>query len=226
MVRRRTRGEAQIEALLEHLDPNSERYRILSATRDFKASWVALGEVLTVTRETASYKEWGYKTFEAYCRSELKIKADTANKLTRSFAFLRDHNPTSLENLEVKELPPLDVIDLLSRARERANLSHAQFSQIEGSVFDNESPPSKTEVLKRYRELDPQAFKPAAKPNRSAGDNDLRKALLLAERLQAVIEPHNEISSKTHAALNVVVKELRSLFNETTRTQPAAMMEQ
>jgi len=217
MVRRRTRGEAQIEALLHKLDPESERYKVLRAARDFKASWVELGEVLTVAREGAGYKDWGYDSFEAYCRQELQIKPDTANKLTRSFAFLRDHNPDSLDNREARELPPLDVVDLLSRARERAKLSDEQFSQIEGQVFEGESPPSKTEVLKRFRELDPEAFKPAPKPVRTAGDDDLRKALLLAERLQTVIEPHQEVSPKAHEALGSLVGELRRLFEATRR---------
>ena len=93
MDRRRTRGEAEIEALLAKLQPGSERHGALSAARDFKASWVALGERLTQIRESGQYSQWGYKTFEAYVRGELRLKPETANKLTRSFSFLRDHEP-------------------------------------------------------------------------------------------------------------------------------------
>ena len=63
MARRRTRGEAHIEALLSNLDPGSERYHVLRAARDFKASWVELGERLTETREQEKFKEWGYTSF-------------------------------------------------------------------------------------------------------------------------------------------------------------------
>ena len=217
MARRHTRGEAHIEALLTRLDPNSERYGVLRAARDFKASWVELGELLTATREGTLYKEWGYANFEAYCRQELRLKAETANKLTRSFAFLRDHNPDSLEQREERELPPLDVVDLLSRARERAKISPTQFSEIEGEVFTGESPPSKSEVLKRFRELAPEAFKPAANPPRTAGDDDLRKALLLAERLQSLVEPHPEISKAPREGLKTLVNELRGLFEATRK---------
>jgi hypothetical protein len=221
MTRRRTRGEAQIEALLTQLDPGSERYRVLRAARDFKASWVELGERLTETREHEHYKQWGYTSFEAYCRQELRLKSETANKLTRSFSFLRDHNPESLETREVKELPPLDVVDLLSRARERAKLSDKQFEQVESEVFEGEAPPTRTDVLKRYRELDPEAFKPAApRPTKAAGSEDVRKALLLAERLSSLVEGNDDVSRESRKALKALVGELKSLF-EASRAKTA-----
>ena len=89
MDRQRSRTEVEMEAQLKTLDPSSERYATLSAARDFKASWVALGELLTRVREGSLYREWGYSSFEAYARRELRIRQDTANKLTRSFSFLR-----------------------------------------------------------------------------------------------------------------------------------------
>ena len=95
-TRRRTRGEAAIESLLAKLDPSSERYRVLLATREFKASWVELGERLTEVREGGEFRTWGHETFEAYCRTELRLKPDTANKLTRSYVFLKEHEPVVL----------------------------------------------------------------------------------------------------------------------------------
>lgn len=216
-TRRRTRGEAQIEALLTKLDPGSERYRVLRAARDFKASWVEFGERLTEVREGELYKQWGYGAFESYCRQELRLKSETANKLTRSFSFLRDHNPESLETRTTRELPPLDVVDLLSRARERAKLSDAQFSSLEEEVFEAENTPSRRDLMTRLRELDPETFRPAARPTRTPGDNDLRKALLLAERLQSLLEPHSEISRAARQAMESVVAELRRLFEKSRK---------
>jgi hypothetical protein len=215
MARRRTRGEAQIDALLTQLDPGTERYRVLRAARDFKASWVELGERLTEAREAEQYKGWGYTSFEAYCRQELRLKAETANKLTRSYSFLRDHNPESIAEREARELPPLDVVDLLSRAREKAKLSEAQFTAIEGEVFDGEEPPNKRQVLERFRELDPDAFKPAARPTRAAGDEDLRKALLLGERLLTLVDPIEDLTKSSREGLKKLVSELRGLFEAT-----------
>ncbi len=216
-ARRRTRGEAEIEALLGQLDPKSERFRVLRAARDFKASWVELGERLTEVREQRQYEEWGYTSFEAYCRQELRLKAETANKLTRSYSFLRDHNPDSIAERESRELPPLDVVDLLSRAREKAKLSEDQFTAIEQDVFEGEAPPNKRQVLERFRELDPEVFKPAARPTRAVGDEDLRKALLLAERLHSLVEPMEDVTRSARDGVKKLAAELKALFESTRK---------
>jgi hypothetical protein len=218
MPRRRSRGEVAIEATLANLEPGTERYQTLVAARDFKAAWVSLGERLTVVREQEQYKTWGYPSFEAYCRGELHLKAETANKLTRSFSYLRDHEGAVLIEREKRELPPLDVVDLLSRARERANVSDRQLEEIHEEVFDTEEgPKSRAEVLKRIREVDPDAFRAPQKPEKGPGDGDLRKALLLAERLQSLVEPHAELSRPARDGLRTLVSELRDVFEQTRK---------
>jgi hypothetical protein len=220
MGRRHNRSEAEMTAQLEALDPASPRYQVLHVARQFKAAWVDLGERLTQVRESNAFTQWGYTSFEAYCRRELHIKQDTANKLTRSFAFLRDHEPTMLEHRDTRELPPLDVVDLLSQAKERTKVSDDAFDSIREQVFDPEAkPPTKNDVVKRFREVDPEAFKPAPKPATTpATDNDLRKALLLAERLQSLLEAQGDGVSK-EAVQNArnVVRELRERFSQTQR---------
>jgi len=191
----------------------------LSAARQFKACWVDLGERLTAVRENGKFREWGYATFEAYCRRELRIKADTANKLTRSFSFLRDHEPKALKEREGREFPALDVVDLLSQAKERTKLTDDALDSIREQVFDPEASTTRNDVMKRFREVDPEAFKPAPKPEAPKGnDNDLRKALLLAERLETLLQAQGNGVSKeavTHAR-NVVI-ELRERFEQTQR---------
>src|SRR5688572_16486056 len=162
MARRKSRAEVEIEAQLQTLDPDSERHQVLSAARDFKVAWVALGNLLTQVRESGTWREWGYSSFEAYCRRELRLRQDTANKLTRSFAFLRDHEPSAMELRPERELPPLDVVDLLSRAQERTKVSEEQLAAITEEVFSEEGPlPTRSGVVKRFRELDPDAFRAA-----------------------------------------------------------------
>ncbi|MEM6730860.1 MAG: hypothetical protein AAF658_04855 [Myxococcota bacterium] len=215
-TRRKSRSEVEMEVRLEQLDPESSRYRVLLAARDFKASWIALGEKLTRVRESNAFTEWGYSDFETYCRRELHIKRDTANKLTRSYAFLRDHQPAALEQPPVaRELPPLDVVDLLTRARERAKVSDEQFEEIRRDVFsEDQPPPTRAAVVKRFREVDPDAFrtpqKPKAKPG-EGGPAEVKKALLLAERLESVLESLS-VTEQTRASLTLVVGELRHLF--------------
>ena len=210
-----------MEARLESLDPSSDRFKVLAAARAFKAAWVALGENLTQLRESGGFREWGYSTFETYCRRELRLKPDTVNKLTRSFSFLRDHEPQLLQDRESREMPPLDVVDLLSQAKERTKLSDGDFDKVRESVFTPEEgakPATKNQVMKQLREHDPEAFKPAPKAEVTVGENDLRKALLLAERLESLLQAQGDAVSKEAVnSARSVVSELRERFAQTRR---------
>lgn len=221
MARRKSRAEVEIEAQLRTLDPNSERYKVLSAARDFKVAWVALGNLLTQVRENGTWKEWGYSSFDAYCRRELCIRRDTANKLTRSFAFLRDHEPEVIERPQERELPPLDVVDLLSRAQEKTKVSEEQLAAITEEVFSEDAPvPTRSQVVKRFREFDPDAFRAA--PRAQAVEGDVRKALLLAERLLALLEVQEGISSQALQGVRQAAAELKQLFDAEQAEQQAA----
>lgn len=218
MTRRKTRSEIAMATHLEQLDPESPRYQVLVAAKRFKASWVELGACLTQVREERVYESWGYADFETYCRRELHIKRDTANKLTRSYAFVRDHEPAVLDQeASAQELPALDVVDLLTRARERSRVSDAQFDEIRRDVFaDGEAPSSRAAVVRRFREIDPDAFRTQRQQSNASpkeGPAQLKKALLLAERLEAVLT-EIEVSPETRRASTAVVKALRGIFDD------------
>ncbi|MBI3178190.1 MAG: hypothetical protein HYZ27_00930 [Deltaproteobacteria bacterium] len=202
-----TGAQRDMEAQLDTLDPSSERYRVLSAARDFKASWVALAERLSEVRQRESYTDWGYPSFEAYCRRELRIKPATAEKLTRSYRFLHSEEPRVLK--ERRELPPLEVIDLLAQARERTRLSAEDLRSVRDEVFAGEGDPTRQQVVRRMRDFDPQAFKPAARPV-DDGPGTVRRALLLAERLQSLLEVMPGISRGALGGVRTAAAELRS----------------
>ena len=216
MTRQRTRAEMEMEEKLKGLDPSSFRYQVLASARDFKAIWVQMGNFLTKVREDSLYEGWGHKTFEAYCRKEVRIRQDTANKLTRSFSFVRDNEPTVLAQQEENELPPLDVVDLLSRAKERTQVPQEQLDTIRQEVFHGEQEPTRQRLMKRFREIDPEAFrakkKDEVKPEE--GDPDMRKAVLIAERLLSLILPGPSISEGSKDAMQGVVNELTALLEQ------------
>ena len=223
MTRRRSKAEVEMENLLRTLDPSSERFRVLAAARDFKASWVILGEILTTVRDSNAFKEWGYSSFEAYARRELRLRADTAAKLTRSYSFLKEHEPKALETRQEKELPPLDVVDLLTRARERAKVSDEDIQSIRQEVFEDGANPTRHAVVKRFREIDPDAFrgKPRA-PKEEGGSEDLRKALLLGERFETLVTQHPALSDNAKQVLSQVVAEVRQAFEATKQAEEDA----
>jgi hypothetical protein len=210
--RRKTRSEVAIEERLGALDPASKRYKVLAAIRDFKASWVEVGEHLTEVREREMFREWGFATFEQYCRRELRIKNETANKLTRSFSFLRDHEPGALEASSSRELPPLDVVDLLSQARERAKVTPRDLATIQREVFDGEKAQTRGQVVQRFREIDPDAFRGPPRPKSSDPAADVRRALLLAERLAGLLEEIDGVTRDTVRGVRAAVEELREKF--------------
>jgi len=112
-------------------------------------------------------------------------------------------------------LPPLDVVDLLTRAGERSKITPKQLDTIREEVFDPDGPlPTRSQVVKRFREFDPDAFKGAPrKPTAAAPSADVRKALLLAERLQALLEVQDGISKAALDGVRRAAVELREMFD-------------
>ncbi len=104
---------------------NPERAGVVAAARRFKASWFELGEALSRVRREERYKGWGYSTFEDYCRKELHIRAETADKLTGSFSFLRSKAPQVVDrafshdaDTSEEPLPTYQAVDFWRRAEE------------------------------------------------------------------------------------------------------------
>ena len=218
MAGQKSKSELEIEAQLKSLDPASFRYQVLASAKDFKAIWVQMGDFLTKVREQSLYKEWGYKSFEIYCRKEVRIRQDTANKLTRSFSFVRDNEPEALAAQGDQELPPLDVVDLLARARERTVVPEEELNTIREEVFHGEKEPTRQRLMKRFREVDPEAFR-AKKPDEvilQEGDPDMRKAVLVAECLLSLREPGPSISSAAKLSMQTIVQELTALLESAT----------
>jgi hypothetical protein len=216
-----------MSARLDALPEGSDRRAMLDVARRFKASWVELGERLVSVRESQSHVGWGYPTFEAYCRRELHIKQETANKLTRSFAFLRDHAPATLEAGDRPAAPPsLDVVDLLSQAQARTKVSADALAQIGQELLTQAAAPSRNDVLKRLRETDPDAFRAKAKPTAAEIKSvplDLRKALLLAERLRELIDlSADEVSSDVQRSMQQVVAALQAAAQQTASLKAQA----
>ena len=211
---RNTRTQREMEEKLAELEPGSERYQVLLAAKRFKATWVELGDCLTRVREQDLYSDWGYRSLEAYCRKELHINKDTVNKLTRSYAYVRDHEPRVLEQENFEEVPALDVVDLLSRAREKSSISQAELDNIRTEVF-TPSPleVSKQDLMKRFRQVDPNAFRPPA-PTPLSPEQQVRKALLLAEKLSGLLQVQDipeSVQEKATAVKEYLRKQLPGL---------------
>src|ERR1700754_2369824 len=102
----RTKTEAALaDAELSHQD-DPERAELLARARRFKASWIELAESLSNVKRSGRWRDWGYDSFEAYAKGELRIRQETAEKLTGSYSFLKRRAPTVLSRDALHEPIP------------------------------------------------------------------------------------------------------------------------
>jgi len=106
------------------LASDPERAGVVAAARRFKASWFELGESLTRVRREERHTAWGYASFEDYCKKELHLRRETADKLTGSFSFLRSRAPEVVDRAfargaaDDEPLPTFQAVDFWRRAEE------------------------------------------------------------------------------------------------------------
>ena len=75
--------------------------------------------------------------------------------------------------------------------------------------------------------MDPDAFRKAAATLPGDGDikpADVRKALMMAERLEALLGDPFPVSSSTRVSINSLVQELRSAFEKMTDQDGAELI--
>jgi hypothetical protein len=145
-------GERHIEKIMEELDPTSERYQVLDTAKRFKSSWVELGDKLLRVSSGTMYREWGYQSFEEYCVQEIRIRKQTAEKLTLAYRFMEKHEPALLERREdPRPLPDFRTVDLLRQAREEKGFSDEEYATLRKSAVEEER--SHPTVLKRFKEV-------------------------------------------------------------------------
>lgn len=135
----RTHTDDRLAAAEEAHANDPERADMIARVRRFKASWYELGSALTEMRRTDRFKEWGFKDFEDYCRRELHLKRETADKLTGSYAFLRRAAPEVLaRDGRDAPIPSYQAVDFWRRAEEddESEATPEVVSEIRRAVLD------------------------------------------------------------------------------------------
>jgi hypothetical protein len=137
----RTKTEAALaEAEQAHID-DPERAELLRRARRFKASWVELAEALTAAKKHGTWRGWGYDSFDAYVRTELHLKPETADKLTGSYSFLQRRAPAVLRRDPLREpLPSYESVDFLRRAEDSEDAPRDTVDEIRRRVIDEAAP--------------------------------------------------------------------------------------
>lgn len=182
-----SRTEAAMAERLETLEVGSLRHTTLASAIDFKRSWIHLAQHLAEVAKGGSFKEWGFRTFEAYAQHELHLRRETAQKLVRSYDFLASHEKRSLSDATESEraptpLPSYQALDILAEARANPYLEEKDYREIRDQVFREDPPPS--QLRKMVKERAPE---PPKKEVRDDPTERLRKCLALAERLYGML---------------------------------------
>jgi hypothetical protein len=196
----KTKGELVIEQIMQQLDPSSPRYRVLSVARQFKSSWVELGEQLSIVRNAGEFSGWGYASFDDYCRDEVRIKKDTAIKLTGAYRYLEKEEPEILaRSRQMQPVPDYRSIDMLRQAREEQQLSEEQFQLLRDTVIEKER--SHPTVAKQFREFTGQNTPPS-------DQQILRQSLATARRLESQLQQLPNLSEQSKTSCSTILDEL------------------
>jgi len=162
----KTRAIENIERRMDEIDPNSMRYQVLQKVKDFKASWIGLGQALYTVWKDRLYKEWGYSQFDTYTSKEIGIKKLTAMKLLKSYYFLEKEEPGYLKkdfsgDMGVARLPSYETVNALRLASRRKDIDRTDYMRIKKNVLESgkdarDVRATLTQLIREREELEPE----------------------------------------------------------------------
>ena len=161
-----TKSLERLESRMEGVEEGSVRYQALHCAKNFKTSWVELGQALYSIWKDKSYKAWGYMTFEAYTAKEVGIKKQTAMKLLKSYYFLEKEEPSYLtkeyaETADAAALPSYEAVNVLRLAKDNEAVDKSEYHRLKKDVFEKGREPGEvkkdlTALIRQRQELDPE----------------------------------------------------------------------
>ena len=162
----KTKSLERLEEKMTGIEEDSIRYRVLESAKNFKTSWVDLGQALYSVWKDKAYKEWGYMTFDAYTQKEVGIKKATAMKLLKSYYFLEKEEPVYLqkENSESKSpaaVPNYESVNLLRLSSSKKTLDKQDYDRLKKDVLvtgkdAGEVKRDLTSLMRQREELEPE----------------------------------------------------------------------
>ena len=162
----KTRAIEKIERKMSDLDSDSLRYRVLETSKNFKTSWINLGQALYTVWKDKCYKEWGFSQFDSYTSKDIGIRKDTAMKLLKSYYFLEKENAGFITKSvsgesDASKLPSYEAVDVLRKAANRKDIDKIDYERMKKSVFESgkdakDVRATLTQLVKQREELEPE----------------------------------------------------------------------
>jgi len=160
------RSLRNIEEKMSSMDADSFRYHVLESAKNFKTSWVDLGQALYAVWKDKLYKEWGYATLDTFTIKEIGIRKQTAMKLLKSYYFLEKEEPQYLKEDFVQAqdtamIPGYETIDVLRMAKNKKMLDGQDYASLKKEIFEKgkdarEVKRDLTSLIRQRQELDPE----------------------------------------------------------------------
>lgn len=145
---------------------DSVRDLIIESAKDFKTSWVNLGQSLYSVWKDKMYRMWGYEKFENYVEQEVGLKKQLSMKLLKAYIFLEQNEPAYLkkefkEERQAVNVPNYDGIDVLRQAKSSKDLTKDEYIKIKKDVFDkgknvSEVKKELTSLMRERKQIDPE----------------------------------------------------------------------
>ena len=207
----------KIDSRLDQLQPGTLRHQVMTALRQFRASWVELGRLLNEVVYGGDYKEWGYDDFEVYCARELGLKKPTVQKLMVSYNYMKKYESDRLTDYEddtdrnaPPEIPDFQTVELLDRVRSRTEMPEEKISELHRRAFEGEG--EEPEFRRELRQaLKPQLSDPEMQERGAARKSELAGILRSARDLRRRLMASDAVPGGLRERLEQCLVELEAL---------------
>jgi len=166
MNKSKTKSLDAIEEKMTGLDTQSIRFQILQNAKNFKTSWIDLGQALYTVWKDKLYKDWGFITFDAYTSKEIGVRKNTALKLLKTYYFLEKEEPHLINKdyvntKDAAEVPSYESVDVLRLAKNKQLLDEEDYKRFKKDVLEKgrdgrEVKKDLTALIKQREELEPE----------------------------------------------------------------------
>ena len=156
-----------------NITEQSEKLRehIAGHAKEFKLSWLQLGQGLYSIWRDKLYHSWGFEKFEDYVIRELGLKKPLALKLVKTYFFVEQDEPVYLnkefaESRETAIVPSYESLDVLRRARSSKEVTREDYTKLRKDVFEKGKEASLvrkdlTAIIKERKKIDPDEARDA-----------------------------------------------------------------
>ncbi len=135
-----TKTDREMEDRMLAVQNDPMRAETLQKARQFKRTWLELAQALARVQAGGAWEAWGFSDFDAYCRKELHLRANTVAKLLGSYRFLETSAPNVIarahEDPFEAPIPSVKAVEFVQRATDRGAADAETLETMKRVAFD------------------------------------------------------------------------------------------